>query len=139
MEHILSSQDDKTFIRKIFDELNRGNPALWLERMSDDVVFSIIGKTRFSGTFRGKQELIEKAMGPMQQLVVPGSVSLQIDDLIAEDGKVVMLARGAAKLRSGKEHNNTYAMVFRIAGGKIVEVKEYIDTALIDEVFGPAQ
>jgi uncharacterized protein len=134
MEQLLSSQDDKTFIREIFDELNRGNPALWLERMSDDVVFSIIGKTRFSGTFRG----IEKAMGPMQQLVVPGSVSLQIDDLIAEGGKVVMLARGAAKLRSGKEHNNTYAMVFTIAGGKIAEVKEYIDTALIDEVFGPA-
>lgn len=135
-EQRVPAADKKSFIREIFDELGRGNPALWLERMADDVIFTIIGTTRFSGTFRGKQELVEKAMGPMQQLLVPGSVSLRIVDMIEEGDKVVMLARGAAKTRAGKEHNNSYAMIFTIVDEKIVEVMEYLDTALVDEVFG---
>lgn len=132
----MSAENNKRFIEEIFTELSRGNPSLWLERMSDDVVFSIIGNTKFSGVFRGKQELIEKAMGPMQQLLVPGSVALEIKNLIADDAHVVMEARGRAKTKAGPEHNNTYAMIFRIANGKIVEVREYLDTALVDEVFG---
>lgn len=134
----MSAESNKVFIREIFDRLNAGDPSLWLDRMSEDVVFSIIGSTKFSGVFNGKKDFLTRAMGVMQTLVEPGSTSLNIERLIAEDDYVVMLANGKAKTRSGKEHNNTYAMVFKIKDGSIVEVREYIDTALVDRVFGPA-
>lgn len=134
----MTAESNKAFIREIFDRLNAGDPTLWLDRMADDVVFSIIGTTKFSGVFNGKQDFLTRAMGVMQTLIVPGSASLHIEKLIAEDDHVVMLASGKAMTRSGQEHNNTYAMIFRIDGDKIIEVKEFIDTALVDRIFGPA-
>ena len=36
----------------------------------------------------------------------------------------------------GTPYNNTYCQVIRIRDGQIADVKEYMDTALIDSVFG---
>jgi len=106
--------------------------------MSDDIVFSIIGSTKVSGVFRGKQEFLTRAMGAMAAYVAPGSTTLQIENLIAEGDYVVMLAEGKSKTKSGQDHNNTYAMIFKIKDDMIIETKEFIDTALVDKVFGPA-
>lgn len=134
----MNEETNKAFVREIFDRLNAGDPSLWIERMSDDVVFTIIGTTKFSGVFHGKKDFLTRAMGAAQSEVEPGSASLEIEDMIAEGDQVVMLAHGKARTRSGKDHNNTYAFVFRIRDNQLVEVKEFIDTALVDRVFGPA-
>lgn len=134
----MNEEKNKAFIREIFDSLNAGDPTLWIDRMSDDIVFSIIGTTKFSGVFNGKKDFLTRAMGVMQTLVEPGSASLRIENLIAEGDYVVMLAEGAARTRTGQDHNNTYAMIFTIKDDKIVEIKEFIDTALVDRIFGPA-
>jgi len=37
---------------------------------------------------------------------------------------------------TGRPYNNTYCQVFSVRDGKIRTVTEYMDTALVDEVFG---
>jgi ketosteroid isomerase-like protein len=53
---------------------------------------------------------------------------------IAEGDMVVVEARGRGTTKAGKPYDNTYCMVFRLANGKIEEVIEYSDTALIQAV-----
>ena len=38
--------------------------------------------------------------------------------------------------KSGKAYNNTYAQVFRLENGKVQQVTEYLDTELVNAVFG---
>ena len=56
--------------------------------------------------------------------------------MTAEGDIVIAQTAGTAETVDGKPYNNSYCQVMRIADGKIVEVKEYMDTALVDDVFG---
>ena len=39
--------------------------------------------------------------------------------------------------RPGERYDNQYCMVWRIENGKIKEIKEYCDSALVERVLGP--
>jgi len=58
-------------------------------------------------------------------------------NFIAEGDYVVVEARGDNVTRSGLRYDNQYCMVWRIENGKIKEIKEYCDSALVERVLGP--
>ncbi len=57
-------------------------------------------------------------------------------ELMSDDFYVIVEARGDNVTKAGKPYNNEYCFVFRLSDGKIKEVKEYSDTALVDAVLG---
>ena len=60
--------------------------------------------------------------------------SFVIEKIIAEDDFVVVVAHGEGGVsKNGKAYNNTYCHVMRMKDAKIVEVTEYLDTALVHE------
>jgi hypothetical protein len=60
-----------------------------------------------------------------------------VDRLIAEGDIVVMEARGEATSATGRPYNNRYCIVFRLAGGKLAEITDYVDTELITSSLFP--
>ncbi len=56
------------------------------------------------------------------------------EEMIAEGDRVVALCRGEVKDRQGQDCNNSYCFVIRMRGGKMVELREYMDTALVERV-----
>jgi len=131
----MSAAENKQIISNMFAELAKGNGAAFLDTMADDVKYTLQGKTKFSGTMNGKQEVIAKLLGPLGA-ALEGGIALTPHNFIAEGDYVVMLANGKATTKGGKPYNNSYCHVFRIAGGKVTEINEYLDTALVDEAFG---
>jgi ketosteroid isomerase-like protein len=98
-------------------------------QLADDVTWTNIGSTKYSGTFRGKADLVARLLQPVFGQLQAGITSA-IDNLVAEGEFVVVQSRGKAATKDGRPYNNTYCHVFRIRGGKIVEVTEYMDTEL---------
>ena len=49
---------------------------------------------------------------------------------------MIVEARGDNVTKAGQQYNNEYCFVFRLSDGKIKEVKEYADTALVEAVLG---
>jgi len=131
----MGAAENKQLIQNMFAELSKGNAEAFLGSMADDVRFTIIGTTKYSGTFNGKQELVAKLLGPLTAQL-EGGISLTPDNFIAEGDYVAMQARGKATTKTGKSYNNTYCQVFRIAKGKVQEVTEYLDTELVTSAFG---
>ena len=131
----MSAAENKQIISNMFAELSKGNAAAFLDAMADDVKFTLQGSTRFSGTFNGKQELMAKLLGPLtaalEQMIV-----LTPYNLIADGDYVAMQSHGKATTKSGRPYNNSYCQIFRLVGGKVKEITEYLDTALVDDVFG---
>ena len=107
-----------------------------MNALADDVRYTIIGTTRFSGTFNGKQELLNRAFVPLlSELEANGG--METDNLIAEGDYVVQQGRGVGrKTKSGEPYNNTYCFVYRLEAGKVSEVTEYCDTELVTRAFG---
>ncbi len=106
------------------------------ELMCEDVTWTDIGSHRFAGTYRGKEALGAQLFGPLMGSLKAG-IHGEIDRLVAEGDIVVAQVRGTAELHDGTPYNNTYCHVIRIEDSRIAEVTEYMDTALIDAVFGP--
>lgn len=52
--------------------------------------------------------------------------------IIAEGDRVVVLFSGDVPTRAGKRYNNRYCYIYRIEGGKVKELTEYFDTALVE-------
>jgi uncharacterized protein len=128
-------EENKKIVLSFYDAGARGDMDTCFDLLSDDVTWTNIGSTRFSGTYSGKQALAEELLGPLFSQLKAGIAST-LEQLTAEGDIVVAQTKGSAETLDGRPYNNRYCQVFRFANGKIVEVTEYFDTALLDSVFG---
>jgi ketosteroid isomerase-like protein len=129
----MGAAENKELIRKMGEA--KGLDAM-LAMMADDIRWTLIGNTKFSGTFSGKKELLDKLIYPLVgQMESMGTGTT--DNVIAEGDYVVVQTRGQGrKTKTGNSYNNTYCIVYKIADGKVKEVTEYCDTELITAAFG---
>ena len=56
--------------------------------------------------------------------------------VVADPGGAAAITQTASRLHDGREFSNRYALFFRIENGKIVEIWEHPDTALMFAFFG---
>jgi len=126
---------NKQVVRDFYEAGARGDMDACFALLADDVRWTNIGSTRFSGTYNGKQALAENLLGPLFGQLKAG-ISSNIERLTAEGDTVVAQTSGTAEAVGGTSYNNTYCQVIQIRNGLIANVKEYMDTALIDSVFG---
>ena len=131
----MSSAENKELVLGFFADISNGNLQGALDRMAEDLRFTLIGTTKLSGTFTSRKEFVDRILAPLGAQL-EGSLTITADNLIAEGDFVVAQSRGRSSTRKGVAYNNTYCHVFRIAGGKIREATEYLDTELITRAFG---
>jgi hypothetical protein len=62
-------------------------------------------------------------------------IALEVLNAIPAGEWAVIEAQSTAVTASGKPYENRYCMLWRVAGGKIVEFKEYNDSALVEASF----
>jgi ketosteroid isomerase-like protein len=107
-----------------------------LAAMSDDVRWTIMGSTKYSHTMNGKKEIVDKLLHPIfAELESMGSN--HVDNIIAEGDFVVVQQHATGrKTKTGNPYNNSYCLVYKVIGGKIKEITEYLDTELVTAAFG---
>ena len=123
---------NKELLRAAYAESARGESTLFDQLIADDVTFSKIGTTSWSKTYAGKDAL--KAMMQRLYALLEGRHIVEAQRFIADDDIVVVEAKGRSQTKTGKPYHNSYCLVFRLAEGKIKEITEYCDTALIEAV-----
>ncbi len=120
----MGSDDNKRIVSSFFEAGNRGDMDTCLGLLADEIRWTNIGSTRFSGTFEGKQAVLEGLLGPLFGRLKNGIVS-QVEDLIAEGDRVVVLSLGSSETVDGKPYNNRYCQVMRVVDGRIVAVQNH--------------
>jgi ketosteroid isomerase-like protein len=131
----MSAEENRKIVQKFYEASNGGDLDTCFDLLADDIRWTNIGTTAFSGTFKGKAELQEKLLEPLFGLLKQG-IRTTVHRLVAEKDHVVAQTSGMAETRDGRPYNNTYCWVIRLRNGKIAEVTEYMDTELITSVFG---
>ncbi len=133
----MTEQDNKQLIRDAFEAMGRSDIAPLVALMTDDFVWVIEGRSRFSRRFEGKARVEQDLLRPLfDAFATP--YRFEIEETIADGERVVVLGNGAVRTNWGKDYNNSYCFVARMAGGRLVELREYLDTALVEAVFGAA-
>ncbi len=131
----MGASENKKLMQEIFAGLANRNGTPLIERMSDDFRWINIGTSKWSGTFDGKAAVLRDLLAPLRARLVERSRTVA-HRFIADGDYVIVEARGDNITKAGKPYNNEYCFVFRLSDGKIKEVKEYSDTALVDAVLG---
>ncbi len=127
--------ENKQVVLDFYEAGARGDMDACFALLADDIRWTNIGSTKFSGTYVGKQALLDDLLGPLFSQLKAG-ISSQIERLTGEGEIVVAQTSGNAETKDGTPYNNSYCQIIRVRDGQIVEVKEYMDTALVDAVFG---
>lgn len=129
----METDENKRIVDAFYQASNRGDMDAFLALLADDLRWTNIGSTKFSGTFDGKNNVIEKLFGPVFGQLKRG-IKATVDNVIAEGEFVAVQLRGEAETKDGRPYNGTYCHVFRIRDGRICEVTEYLDTELASTV-----
>jgi uncharacterized protein len=131
----MTSSDNKQAVVNAYASMAAGNPAPYLDLLSDDVSITMFGDHRFARTFKGKDDISKKLFGPIRE-ILDGTIRMNVANVVAENDTVVVEARGDARTRDGRSYKNVYCFVLKLANGKIIESREYMDTQLVKATFG---
>lgn len=130
----MNGEARKQSIRAAFAAMAQGDPSILLQLFSPELTYTVIGSTRFSTTVHGLDEMITRIVTPLASALSTPLV-LEIEHMIAQGDHVAWQAHGRSTLLSGASYNNTYCFVFRFDGERVIEVTEYLDTALVERAF----
>jgi ketosteroid isomerase-like protein len=122
---------NKESARNYIDAITRGDSVTMLGYIADTAAIITMGSTLASGV-RDKE-----ALGKLLQdlkVSLPQGLKMTIHNVIGEGDRVALEAESSGPHISGKMYNNKYHFVFRFQNGKIVELKEYMDTEHVTDV-----
>lgn len=125
--------ENRRIVEAFYEANNRGDMDAFLALLGDDLTWTNIGTTKYSGTFEGKRNVIENLFGLVFGQLKAG-IRATVDNVIAEGDFVAVQLRGEAETKDGRPYNGTYCHVFRIRDGLIRDVTEYLDTELASTV-----
>lgn len=129
-----STEKNKAVVHEFFRVFSTGNAASIVALMRDDGTYWVSGSVQgFSGV-KTKAELA-KVLAAVGDLYVGGALVLTPSTVITEGDLVFAEASGRAELKNGRVYEPHSAWVFRVDNGRIVQIKEFIDTQHSTQVF----
>ena len=128
MDDVLSI--NKKLVCKFFDSLSSGTHD-YLDFYTDDSIIWTAGDNEIGGT-RTKKEIVEFAQGILAAF--PDGITFNITGMTAEADRVAVEVNGESIHASGKSYNNQYHFLLIIRDGKIIQLKEYMDTQLAAKI-----
>jgi ketosteroid isomerase-like protein len=131
----MTAAENRKLLEEIFAQLAVGESSLFVAHLADDVVMRVTGQYSWSRTFSGKQVLLRDLYGYFRSLTQEPRKTIPIR-FIAGDDHVVVEARGEMARKDGVRYDNEYCLVFKLAKGKIVAMREYQDSALCERILG---
>jgi ketosteroid isomerase-like protein len=123
-EAAMSAAANKKLVEQVYTDSANRSGTTFADNLADDANWIVTGQYSWSHEFKGRDAIQNGLMGHFRSF-------------IAEGDYVVVEARGDNVTKAGLRYDNQYCMVWRIENGKIKEIKEYCDSALVERVLGP--
>ena len=113
-------------LRKLYDALGRGDVPTVLGLLTDDVRYHISGRSKVSGDYAGKDEVVG-FIGKLMELS-GGTFRVQVLDVLANDEHGVVLTTETAQ-HDGRVLDNHAVHVWDMRGGACSRFRGYNEEA----------
>lgn len=133
-----TTEQNKKLVQDIFDQMAQGNTRAMSDAMSEDFRWVFPGNWSWAGSWGPKSVAVDGMLRPLMAQFA-GDYRSEADLIVAEGDRVVVQARGYATTKRGEPYRQTYCYLFRVADGRLTEVVEHCDTALVERVLAPRQ
>jgi uncharacterized protein len=123
-----------TKVRELFKSLEMGDGAAFFTHVAEDVDWIVQGTHPLAGHYRSKSDFLAHTFEKLGKVLPQGTQLHVTNALVSGDWAIVELA-SLATAKNGLRFDNKYCWVIRFAGGKIVEVRAYLDSAMVQRLF----
>ena len=125
------AESNKTIVTGFFEALNRGDVDSIVNTYAAAGCVQTMGNTLISGTFT-RDQIAASAGGIFD--VFPRGLEFTALGMVAEGDKVAVEAVSTGEHVSGQVYSNEYHFLFEFHEGKLLKLKEYMDTERVTDV-----
>jgi ketosteroid isomerase-like protein len=121
------------YVEKLFEYLKTGESYKFFEYVADNVQWTVMGTHPLAGIYNSKDDFISNTFQRLNKLLKEG-VILEVNNIVVQNQTVVVEMRSLSTALNDKPFNNTYCWVCRFEKSIIVEVRAYVDSALVQRL-----
>ena len=123
-----TTADAKAILSRYVEAVEVGDAETIADSFAETATWTLAGELPISGTWEGREAIIDEFLRTAMSNYEPGSVSLEITGMIAEGDRVALQWTSRARTLDGQPYENECIGVFTVSDGKIQSVREYMDT-----------
>lgn len=124
---------DMEYVKDLFDHLKTGESDKFFRYVDDNVNWKVMGTHPLAGTYENREDFILNTFQRLNKLLKEG-VKLDVKNIIIQKNTAVVEMESLSTAINGMPFNNTYCWICRFKNGIIVEVKAYVDSALVQKL-----
>lgn len=121
------------YVNELFDYLKTGENEKFFSKVSDDVNWTVMGTHPLAGNYQTKQDFVKSTFTRLNKVLNEGVV-LKVNHVLVKDSTAVVEMENLSTALNGKPFNNTYCWIVRFENEMVVEVRAYVDSALVQRV-----
>ena len=124
-----NSVDNKMVLQQYVAALQAGDGQALGSFFAEDATWTLhAGGLPMSGTWRGRDQIMGGFFAAAMSNYAPGSVTVEVTAMIADDDQVVLQWTSRARTSGGQPYENGCIGIFTVRDGRIEAVREYMDT-----------
>lgn len=127
----MTIEQNKQIVLDFIGAMNRGDVDRIVNTYAEDGTCWTSGQTLISGTMNKEQ--IRQGAGRIFE-AFPDGITFTVKNVTAEGNRVAVEAESHGRHVSGRTYNNLYHFLFELRDGRILRMKEYMDTELVTDI-----
>lgn len=130
-----STEDNKKVVTAFLEVFSTGNVAEILDGLHEDATWWVSGGLEgMSGSY--DKAAFGRLIGGVKDVYTTGALQITPVTMTAEGDRVAVETQSYAELKDGRVYNPSCHFLFVLADdGKILQVKEYLDTKHAYDIF----
>jgi ketosteroid isomerase-like protein len=121
------------YVKSLFTNLEDGKSGAFFEHVADDVKWTVMGTHPLAGTYYTKDDFISHTFARLDKILKEG-VLLRVTNILVNGDSAAVEMESLSTALNGKPFDNRYCWVVHFSEGTIVEVRAYLDSALVQRL-----
>jgi uncharacterized protein len=123
-----------THVQHVFKNLETNKEDEFFAYVADDVDWIVEGTHPLAGHYHSKADFLAHTFEKLGK-VLPQGAQLHVEHALVSGDWAVVELHSLANANNGLRFDNRYCWVCRFEGEQIVEVRAYLDSALVARLF----
>jgi uncharacterized protein len=121
------------YVERLFANLENGKSGAFFEHVADDVNWTVMGTHPLAGNYRTKADFLTHTFARLDKILREGVV-LRVTNILVDGDSAAVEMESLSTALNGKPFDNRYCWIVHFSDGTIVEVRAYLDSALVQRL-----
>jgi uncharacterized protein len=122
-----------SYVESLFANLEHGNSDVIFEHVADEVNWTVMGTHPLAGIYHTKADFLAHTFARLDKILKEGVV-LRVTHILVDGESAAVEMESLSTALNGKPFDNRYCWIVHFSEGTIVEVRAYLDSALVQRL-----